>query len=319
MRSRRAESDFITKPFRMGEVRARVSVHLQPREARGELELANAQLLRAQKLESIGRLAAGIAHEINTPAQYVGDNIQFLKDSFAELAPLLAKARELIDAVDSGLESRATAGALRGAFDTADVAYLIREIPGAIDQCIDGVARITKIVGAMKEFAHPGVTEMTEVDLNRVVESSVVVATAEWRHVASMDMQLDPALPSVFCQPNELSQVILNLVVSAAHAIDNAGRGQGTISVRTRLDGDAAEIRISDTGTGIPEAIRGKIFDPFFTTKGVGKGTGQGLAIAHSVVEQLHGGTITFETELEKGTAFVVRLPLRRPAATLAA
>ena len=312
-------SDFITKPFRMDEIKARVSVHLQLREARSELELAHTQLLRAQKLESIGQLAAGIAHEINTPAQYLGDNIRFLKDSFADLAPLLEKTRELIDAADGGLESRAIAAELRDAFDTADVAYLSREIPRAIEQSIDGVARITKIVGAMKEFSHPGVTEMTEVDLNRVVENSVIVATAEWKLVASMDMLLDPALPLVFCQPNDLSQVILNLVVNAAHAIDGAGRGQGTIGVRTRLDGDVAEIRISDTGAGIPEAIRGKIFDAFFTTKGVGKGTGQGLAIAHSVVEQLHRGTITFETELGKGTTFVVRLPLRGPAVKAAA
>jgi signal transduction histidine kinase len=167
----------------------------------------------------------------------------------------------------------------------------------------------------MKDFSHPGSEEKVQTDLNQAIESTVTVAHNEWKYVADLDLALDPQLPRVPCLPGEINQVILNLVINAAHAIGDVvgdgASGKGRIHVSTSRQGDWAEIRVQDTGTGIPESARARIFDPFFTTKVVGKGTGQGLTIAHSVVVQQHGGTIEFETELGKGTTFLVRLPLQ--------
>jgi signal transduction histidine kinase len=177
------------------------------------------------------------------------------------------------------------------------------------------VQRVSKIVGAMKEFSHPGTGEKTAVDLNRAIESTLTVATNEWKYVAEVATDLDAALPPVVCLPGEFNQVILNMVVNASHAIGDVvgdgGKGKGTITVSTRHDGDDVEIRIRDSGTGMPEHIRARIFDPFFTTKGVGRGTGQGLAIAHSVIVDKHGGTIQVESEVGKGTTFILRLPIQ--------
>jgi signal transduction histidine kinase len=188
------------------------------------------------------------------------------------------------------------------------------EVPQAIQQSLQGIGRVTTIVRAMKEFSHPGSEEKSDTDLNRAIETTITVARNEWKYVAEVVTDFDPALPLVRCLPGEINQVILNLIVNAAHAIadvvENNGKSKGTITIRTRSQGDRVEIRVSDTGTGIPETIRAKIFDPFFTTKGVGKGTGQGLAIAHSVIVDKHGGTISCETEVGKGTTFVIRLPL---------
>ncbi|MBI3300896.1 MAG: HAMP domain-containing histidine kinase [Deltaproteobacteria bacterium] len=173
---------------------------------------------------------------------------------------------------------------------------------------------MTKIVRAMKEFSHPGSEEKVETDLNRAIETTITVARNEWKYVAELATDLDSSLPPVPCLPGEFNQVILNLIINAAHAIavvvSEGSTSKGTITVSTRHDGDWAEIRVSDTGTGIPEAIRAKIFAPFFTTKEVGKGTGQGLAIAHSVIVDKHKGTIGFETEVGRGTTFIIRLPL---------
>lgn len=200
-----------------------------------------------------------------------------------------------------------------------DIPYTLREFPGAVEQALHGVERVTRIVRAMKDFSHPGTDEATAVDLRQAIESTLEVSRNEWKYVADAVTEFDPALPPVRCQPGELNQVILNLVVNAAHAIGDVpateGKGKGTITVKTRRDECWAEIRVSDTGTGIPESARSRIFDPFFTTKPVGKGTGQGLAIAHSVVVEKHGGEILFETELGRGTTFIIRLPLENVVA----
>jgi signal transduction histidine kinase len=227
---------------------------------------------------------------------------------------LLAAYDQLFSAAETGAVTPAVLGAVKTAATAADMAYLSVEIPKAIQQSLDGVSRVTHIVRAMKEFSHPGTKEKTPVDLAKAIQSTLTVASNEWKYVAELVTEFDPALPPVICLPGEFNQVVLNLIVNAAHAIadvvGDGSKGKGTITVRTRRDGDWAEIRICDSGTGIPESARAKLFEPFFTTKGVGKGTGQGLAIAHSVVVDKHGGTIHFETELGKGTTFVIRLPL---------
>ena len=278
-----------------------------------ERKSLEAQLAQAQKLESIGHLAAGVAHEINTPIQYLGDNTRFLEESFRNLDRVLASYDALASAAEGATLLADEVQQVRAAAEEADLEYLHHEIPRAIQQSGEGVERVATIVKAMKEFSHPGSAEMKAVDLNHAIESTLTVSRNEWKNVADAVTEFDPHLPVVRCLPGEFNQVILNLVVNAAHAIaDVTGRGttKGRITIATRRDGDWAEIRIRDTGTGIPEAVRGRIFTPFFTTKEVGRGTGQGLAIAHTVVVKKHGGTLEFETEEGQGTTFIIRLPI---------
>ncbi|MFH1749254.1 MAG: ATP-binding protein [Planctomycetota bacterium] len=285
-----------------------------------EQKILQSQLSQAQKLESIGQLAAGIAHEINTPTQFVGDNTRFLQDAFADLQGLLAKYARLAEAGRTGSVTPEILADMDAAEKEADLEYLAEEIPKAITQSLEGIERVSRIVRAMKDFSHPGVEGKEAVDLNKAIESTITVARNEWKYVAEMVTDFDPALPPVPCLAGEFNQVILNIVINAAHAIagvvgENTGE-KGTITIATRQDGGWAEIRISDTGTGIPAEHRSKVFDHFFTTKEVGKGTGQGLAIAHAVVAEKHGGTITLETEMGQGTTFIIRLPIEHKPAT---
>jgi PAS domain S-box-containing protein len=271
------------------------------------------QLRQSQKLESVGQLAAGIAHEINTPTQYIGDNVRFLKDAFQDLSSLLASYQQLLSAAQGNTLSCETVQEVVAAVERADTGYLLEEIPKAIEQTLEGVTRVSKLVSAMKEFSHPGTKEKSLVDLNHAIESTITVARNEWKYVADLETEFDPSLPLIACHIGEFNQVILNLIVNAAHAIaDVVGKGgpeKGKIKVQTRDCPEWAEIRIQDSGSGIPEKVRARIFDPFFTTKEIGKGTGQGLAIARSVVVHKHNGSIHFETEEGKGTTFVIRLP----------
>ena len=281
-----------------------------------ERKQLESQLTQAQKLESIGQLAAGIAHEINTPIQYVGDNTRFLDSAFQDLQKLLDKYATLLAATKNGAASPTIVTGIEQSMQEADLEYLREEIPKAIQQSLEGIGRVATIVRAMKDFSHPGSKEMEATDLNKAIASTLTVARNEWKYVAETVTNFDEQLPIVACFAGDFNQAILNIIINAAHAIaevtENGRAGKGTITVSTQRDGDWAEIRISDTGTGIPESIRCKIFDPFFTTKEVGRGTGQGLAIAHSVVVQKHGGAIDFETEMGKGTTFRIRLPIAR-------
>jgi PAS domain S-box-containing protein len=276
------------------------------------------QLRHAQKMESIGQLAAGIAHEINTPTQYIGDNIRFLQDSFGDLQKLQAQYENLFHAAKENSITPELIAEVESAAQRSNVEFLMKEIPGAIQQSLEGVDRVARIVRAMKDFSHPGTGEKTPIDINKAVQTTLTVAGNEWKYVAKIVTDFDPALPQIPCLPGELNQVILNLVVNAAHAIadvvGNGTKGLGVITASTHLCGESVEIRIRDTGTGIPEKIRGKIFDPFFTTKPVGRGTGQGLAIAHAVIVDQHQGQLLFETEMNVGTVFIIRLPLQPPA-----
>jgi len=284
-----------------------------------ERKLLRDQLLQAQKLESVGQLAAGIAHEINTPTQYIGDNVRFLKDAFEDLKSLLSSYERWFSAARKDGLSRETLEEAAAAVGKTDTGYLLEEIPKAIDQSLEGVGRVAALVSAMKEFSHPDTKEKAPLDLNRAIASTITVARNEWKYVADVKTDFDSSLPPVTCHPGEINQVILNLIVNAAHAIGDVahegGRPRGTISVRTLRCAQRAEIRIEDTGTGIPEKVRTRIFDPFFTTKEIGKGTGQGLAIARSVIVGKHGGSLDFETEEGKGTTFIIRLPYDGKAA----
>jgi signal transduction histidine kinase len=196
----------------------------------------------------------------------------------------------------------------------ADIEFMLKEIPSAIDQSQEGLQRVAKIVRAIKEFSHPGSAEKKGIDLNKAIETTITVAKNEWKYVADLEAQLDPELGLVPCLSSELNQVVLNLIVNAAHTIaDRLGANsgeKGKITIATRRNNPWAEIDIGDSGLGIPPEIRSRIFEPFFTTKEVGKGTGQGLALAHSVVVNLHQGQIWFDSEMGVGTTFHIRIPL---------
>lgn len=276
-------------------------------------KVLESQLSQAQKLESIGQLAAGVAHEINTPIQYVSDNTRFVAEAFCKLKSLFILYDRLADVVGNA-SANELVSEIQAAKSGADAEYLLDEVPNAIDQSLEGLSRVAQIVLAMKEFSHPGGKEKTLADVNHLLENAITISRNKWRFVADIVTNLDPDLPKIPCLPAELSQVFLNMIVNAADAISDAfkqhSEKMGTITITTRFDKIAAEIWIADNGAGIPVEARSRIFDPFFTTKEMGQGSGLGLAIDRSAIQDKHGGSITFETEIGEGTTFVIRLPL---------
>jgi PAS domain S-box-containing protein len=277
-----------------------------------ERKRAHAELLAGRQMALLGTLAAGVAHEINTPIQFVGDSVQFLRGSAQDLLTLLDRLQDLRQVARDGMPLGEAIAAAQRAEEEADLPYIRENMPSAFDRCIDGLNRVTTIVRSLKDFAHPSEAQMVPADLNRAIETTLTIARNEYKYVADLRTEFGE-LPPVTCHAGEISQAVLNILVNAAHAIGDVVPGDGSkglITVRTWREGDQAVISLSDTGGGIPERIRPRIFDPFFTTKEVGKGTGQGLAIARSTVKERHGGGLTFETEVGKGTTFFIRLPI---------
>ncbi|MEO8061189.1 MAG: ATP-binding protein [Pseudomonadota bacterium] len=261
-----------------------------------ERKAAEQRMASGERLESIGRLAAGVAHEINTPIQFLNDSVSFISEGVTELL-------EYIDKLHAAMAPKPEAD--------EDVEYLREELPPALTRVADGLSRIAEIVRSMKDFSHADQNEMSQVDVNRAVNSTLVIARSEYRMVADLETEFG-TLPSITCHGGQINQVVLNLVVNAAHAIadvikDSGGRGK--ITVKTAVENNHVVISIADTGGGIPAHIRANIFEPFFTTKEVGRGTGQGLSIARGVIKA-HGGTLDFATDMGKGTTFFVRLPI---------
>jgi signal transduction histidine kinase len=269
------------------------------------------ELQLAQKLESVGRLAAGIAHEINTPIQYVGDSVHFLRSAFDDLDKLLQDMNSAAALLPEGAQRSAYQLELAALEQRHDLEYLRTEVPKAFGRTFDGVERVTNIVKAMKEFAHPDANEQSPVDLLHALETTLLVASNEYKYVAKVRTEFGD-LPQVVCNVGELNQVFLNLIVNAAHAIKDSGKdaGNGEIAIRAAAEGDHAVIRVRDNGCGVPKENLSKIYDPFFTTKEVGRGTGQGLAISHSIVVDKHGGDISVSSEVGVGTEFTIRLPI---------
>ncbi|HET9657021.1 MAG TPA: ATP-binding protein [Kineosporiaceae bacterium] len=270
------------------------------------------ELQRALKLETVGRLASGIAHEINTPVQFVSDNLQFIADAVDPIEDLLAEYRQaFLDHAGSG-QARNRCAELIEREREIDLEFLREQIPLAARQALDGARQVARIVRAMKAFAHPGDDTQPFADLNETIRNVLVVAHAEYAGVADLVTELDP-LPPVRCDSGDLGQALLNLVVNAAQAMEEAaaaGRGRGTLTVRSRSDGDQVLIEVCDTGTGIPPQFADRVFDPFFTTKPIGVGSGQGLALARAVIQDRHGGEIGFRSGPGPGTTFVIRLPV---------
>lgn len=294
--ARRSEAELKTRQDMAEQAQAEHARALQ------ELESAKQRLLNQEKLASIGTLAAGIAHEINTPTQFVSDNLSFLTDAFADLSRIVEQLRMTAAPVET------PEGAM-------DLEFLNVEIPAALQQSSEGLERVANIVRSVKEFSHPGGSGRVAVDLNRAIQSTLTVCHNEWKYVAEVETELDPHLPLVPCVPGEINQVLLNLVVNAAQAIEDRQRKDttlkltGHIKVRTRHLDQVVHISVSDNGCGIPPEAAGRIFDPF-TTKEVGRGTGQGLAIARSVIVQKHQGEMSFETKPGEGSTFNIFLPL---------
>lgn len=276
-----------------------------------EIEEANKNLLQSEKLAAVGQLAAGIAHEINTPAQYVGDNIQAINDFFQDITGLLEFYRRLIQASERSdwIEQ------MREQERQADLAFILEDAPQAIEQSLEGMAQIVRIVQAIKGFSHSGQTRTANININLALENTLLVAHNSYKYIAELETQFGN-LPSIECFPGELNQVFLNLIVNAAHAIEDSQKGHGKITVSTQATENGVEVRISDTGSGIPEAIRDRIYEPFFTTKDVGRGTGQGLNIAYRIITQQHGGNLRFETETGIGTTFIINLNRHLPSSS---
>ena len=274
-----------------------------------EKKKAEHQLMQAQKMESIGQLASGIAHEINTPIQYVLDNTGFLETAFSDILPALLLAQELLNKRQSGSTIEDIIEKVETALDNADLEYHCEEIPLAIQQSLEGARRVAKIVRSMKEFSNPGGKEV-EADINQAIKNTITISRNEWKYMSTLTCDLDESLPRVFCNPGEINQVLLNMVINAANAIEGVvgkkPESKGQIHIQTLHTDEWVQIRIKDTGIGIPKDEKHKIFDPFFTTKEVGKGSGQGLAIAYAIIVEKHKGKIDCESEPGTGSLFTI-------------
>lgn len=319
--------DYLIKPFDTDEVAARLHagkriIDLKQKliaagkQRENETKKHNQELMELQKLTAIGQLAAGIAHEINTPSQYVSDNIYFLDESFDELKGAVDQLRELYQS------ATATPETMKQSVDTileeCDFEFLNEEIPLAIQQAKDGISKIARIVKAMKQFSHPGSEEKTLTDINAALETTITVCRNEWKSNAILQTHFENVQLWAACLPGELNQVFLNIIVNAAQAIRDKYRDQpekkGTILVKTKQHDNNAIITIEDDGPGIAEDHLTKIFDPFFTTKAVGQGTGQGLAISYNIIKKKHSGNLRVQTEAGKGTMFIIELPMEPEA-----
>jgi signal transduction histidine kinase len=276
------------------------------------------EMAQGQKLESVGRIAAGVAHEINTSVQFISDSVRFVRHALKDVPHALAAYRGLTAGVLSGRDVSDAAKAAAETDEAADVDYFLKNAPEALDRALEGIGRVGSIVRSMTEFAHPDSRTMADVDINRALKTTLNMARNEYKGVADVETDFGE-IPPVHCHAGDVNQVVLNLLLNAAHAIGDVVAGtsdKGRITVRTRAIGDYVEFSMSDTGDGIPESVRGRIFEPFVTTKEVGRGTGQGLALSRGLVVEKLKGSLHFETETGKGTTFFIRLPVSDAAIT---
>ena len=278
-----------------------------------EQRLKEANRIHSMKLESIGELSAGIAHEINTPIQFIGSNLSFLRESFQDLQNLIAVYGQLKEAVVGLPQFEKFVHEIEELEDQADLEYLQEETPKAFDQTMGGVERVTKLVLGLKGFAHAGAGETKHpANINEIISNSLIVCHNAYKYVAEMETDFGE-LPPVQVHPGDIGQVIINLVVNAAHAIADVKKDSGEmgkIRISTSCVDKVITISIADSGGGIPEGVRQRVFDPFFTTKEVGRGSGQGLAISRTIVHDKHQGELSFESTVGKGTTFFIKLPL---------
>lgn len=276
------------------------------------------ELNQARKLEAVGQLAAGIAHEINTPTQFLGDSVAFLKDASDDMMNLFQAYRAKLKDLSDSVQFNNVIEDLRESEEAADLEFLQEEVPKAFERAFDGISRVSTIVKAMKEFAHPDRREKSLADLNQALKNTLTISRNEYKYAAVIETDLGD-IPQIPCHLGDLNQVFLNLIVNASDAIkEKMGDDslQGIIRIETEQKEDFVKIKFKDNGCGIPHEIRDRIFDPFFTTKGVGKGSGQGLAIARSIVVDKHFGSFTCESEVGQGTQFTISVPINGSAST---
>lgn len=278
-----------------------------------EQKLKESKRIHSMKLVAIGELSAGIAHEINTPIQFIGNNISFLKESFEDLAELISHYQKTIEKLEGNDQFKELLDKIKEQEEFTDLEYLSDEVPKAFDQTIHGVERVSELVQGLKGFAHSGAGEKkVDSDINEIIRNSVMVSKNAYKYVADLELELGD-VPMVKVFHGDIGQVIVNLIVNAAHAIEEKKKSDGTmgkITVITKNDENSVIVNIIDTGGGIPDGARERIFDPFFTTKEVGKGSGQGLAISHTIIHEKHGGELTFKSAIGEGTTFTIQLPL---------
>jgi two-component system, NtrC family, sensor kinase len=274
------------------------------------------RLDRTRLLQNMGQLAAGIVHEINTPIQFIGDNLQFLGESFEQILDLMKRYQQVAEGAAPESAGPRIPDSLVEATDPSDFDFLQQEIPQAIRQSVDGIRHVTAIVTAMRDFSHIDERRMAPSDVNKAVKSTLIIVHHQLKYVAEVQTDLDPDLPMVMCCIDDLNQVFINLLINAAHAVGDVvgdhGTQKGTICVTTRRDDASIVITISDTGAGIPEEVQKRMFEPFFTTKGHDKGTGQGLLYVKTIVVDKHHGTLTWDSKPGQGTTFSVRIPVEQ-------
>lgn len=286
-----------------------VSQRYKYQKERDELEI---QLRQSQKLEAVGQLAAGIAHEINTPIQFISDNLQFLMDSSNDMQKFIRSVFDALKADDPAI--KAMAERLHEEAKKCDLEFLLDEVPVAVSQSLEGAHRVRDIVQAMKEFSHPGRGKVTQEDINKAIRNTVTVARNEWKYVSELITDLENEVLMVPVDMGPFKQTILNLIVNAAHTIADRIRNthmeKGTITICSKLKSDHVLISVQDTGMGMSKEVSTRVFDPFFTTKEVGKGTGQGLSMAYDIIVRKHKGKLYFDTMPGEGTTFYLELPL---------
>lgn len=281
------------------------------KQAESERQALEQERRHLQKMESLGTLASGIAHEINTPVQYVSDNVRFLQDTITDLFELIDRLQPFFGTDPIAETTPPMIAAARDKAEEIDLDFLHEEAPGALEQTLSGLQQISKIVTAIKEFSHPGSQETSDIDLNHAIETTATVSRNQWKYVSTLDLKLTPDLPSALCHAGDFNQVLLNLIVNAADAIEeNKAEGElGAIEISTYADKGTIWVKVTDDGGGIPEENLGRIFDPFFTTKAVGKGSGQGLAIAYNLIVNRYHGQLIVDSEPGIGTTFIIGLP----------
>ena len=271
------------------------------------------ELVQARKLEALGTLASGVAHEINTPVQYISDNVRFLDESLADIFSLIKLYRQGLGLEKSSIDQPKIVSTIRDLEKELDIDFLHEEMPQAISQSLEGIEQVASIANAIKEFSHPGGDEKNDVDINKLINTTLTVTHNQWKFVATTHLELDENLPMVPCISGEICQVIMNMIVNAVDAMEMTRTGgQGIISIKTRTAGDFVEIVFSDNGPGIPVKCLDRVFDPFFTTKDIGKGTGQGLAITHTIIHQHHDGQVSCKNGANGGAEFLIQLPIHQ-------
>jgi two-component system, NtrC family, sensor kinase len=301
--------DYITKPVNPSITRLRVRHQIALRKAQSDLLKSQQEAMQAGRLASLGYLAAGIAHEINTPAQYISNNLSFLGDSTDTIRLILNAAQKLAESAPNTEAART----FNEIYSPEDIEFILEELPKAIKQSQKGIDHIASVVASMKEFSRPRGTEKQFGDIHKQLDSIITITQSAANNVATVIKHYSPNLPELLCNTNELRQVFLNLIINSIQAIETSkkrGTDLGQIVITTELRNEFVSISFADTGDGIPEEIRDHIFDPFFTTKDVGQGSGQGLNICYDIIVNKHGGKIEFGNTPNSGAVFTILLPI---------